>query len=292
MGVAAIWGSSFVIMADAITRYPMLAFLSLRFGIATVVLSLIMRGSLKKINRVNLRLGLPASVFLTAGYILQTASLVPAAQGGTTPARSAFLTGMYVILVPVIQSIIKRKFPQRGVVLGVIFALGGLWALSGLSLSGGGLTDWVRGDTLVFLSAVCWSTHMILLGTTTEKHDAPALAIIQMAVLTLISGLGSLIIGEHAGVPQGWQVWTALLITSVFCSALAYTAQTWVQTKIPASRVALILVLEPAFGGVVGWLAAGVVVLREAFGAALLILGMIFSETLASKKAEPEVMLQ
>ena len=127
---------------------------------------------------------------------------------------------------------------------------------------------------------------MLLLGTTTEEHDAPALAIIQMAVLAVIAGAGSLIIGERAGIPQGWQVWSALFITSILCSALAYTTQTWVQTKLPPARVALILVLEPAFGGAVGWLAAGAVILREAFGAVLLITGMIFSEAIAGKKAE------
>ncbi|MCL2680471.1 MAG: DMT family transporter [Coriobacteriia bacterium] len=279
--IALVWGSTFVLMADAIALYPMYAFLAIRFGIAAVVLALLRPEVFRKLTPANLKLGLMASVFLALGYILQTASLLPADQGGTTPARSAFLTGVYVILVPIAQSALRKKLPDWGVRIGVVFAIAGLWALSGLNLSTGGLADWVLGDTLVLLASFSYTAHMILLSFTKEEHSTTTLAVIQLAVVAVVSAAGSLLTGEAAGLPQGQTVWLAIAVTSILGSSLAFVVQTWAQRILPPARVALILVLEPVFGGIFGWSAAGAVPPREFFGAALLILGMISAEIIA-----------
>jgi drug/metabolite transporter (DMT)-like permease len=286
MGVAAVWGSTFVVMPYAVAHYPKLAFLAVRFAIASIALAATGPRVFKHIDKANLKLGLIAGVVLTLGYILQTARQLPADQGGTTPARSAFLTGMYVVLVPLISSLLHRKLPNRGIVIGVTLALAGLGALSGISFTGPILTHWVRGDTLVLLGAVAYSCHMLILGTANDRHDTRALALIQMVFLSLATGATSLVVGEHAGIPQGWQVWAVLLVTSLLASTLAYTVQTWAQLRLPPSRVALTLVLEPAFGGLFGWAVAGHVVLREAIGAALMLGGMVTSEAISARAAD------
>jgi drug/metabolite transporter (DMT)-like permease len=225
-------------------------------------------------------------MFLALGYVLQTASLLPADMGGTTPARSAFLTGVYVILVPIFQSVLKRKLPNWGVRIGVFFAIGGLWALSGLSLSSGGLYDWVLGDTLVLLSAFAYTIHMMVLSYTSSKHSTSTLAVIQLAGIAVVSAFGSVLAGEAAGIPSGQTVWLALLITGILGSSLAFVVQTWAQKTLAPARVALILVLEPVFGGIFGWSAAGAVSVRELIGAALLIGGMISAEIISAKRLE------
>jgi drug/metabolite transporter (DMT)-like permease len=287
MCVAAVWGSTFVVMQGAVARYPMFAFLSLRFALAAVTLAIAQPRAFKKFNKANLRLGIAASAFLAMGYILQTASLLPADQGGTTPARSAFLTGMYVVMVPVLSTAFRRKMPGRGIIIGVVLALAGLGALSGLSPSGG-VTHWVRGDSLVLGGALGYSLHMLVLGRAGQDHDARALSIIQMGMLAIICGVISVATGEHASAPTNPQVLVALLITSLFASTFAYTVQTWAQLKLPPSRVALILVLEPAFGGIFGWAVAGHVIWREVIGAGLMLAGMIISELLSARSAEAQ----
>ncbi|MCL2379566.1 MAG: DMT family transporter [Coriobacteriia bacterium] len=283
--IAVVWGSTFVLMADAIAQYPMYAFLAMRFGIATIVLVLLRPDILRKMTAENVKLGLSASIFLALGYILQTASLLPAEMGGTTPARSAFLTGVYVILVPIAQSAMRKRLPNWGVRLGVIFAVGGLWALSGLNLSDGGLVDWVLGDTLVLMAAFAYTAHMIILGLTSRKHSTTTLAVIQLGVVAMVSAFGSIITGEAAGLPQGQMVWFAILVTGILGSSLAFVVQTWAQKLLSPARVALILVLEPVFGGIFGWSAAGTVPGRELLGAVLLIGGMISAEAIATRRS-------
>jgi len=284
--VALVWGATFVLQADALREYPLYAFLAVRFGIAALILAAIQPSIFKKLNFDNVKFGVAAGVLLSLGYILQTASLLPADMGGTTPARSAFLTGVYVILVPIALSFMKRKLPNWGVRIGVILAAAGLYAISGLSLGEGGLADWVRGDTLVLLSAVAYAAHMILLSFQKERHSTSTLAVIQLSVIAIVTAFASTLTGEAAGMPSGQTVWMALLITSILGSSLAFVIMTWAQRILAPTTAALIFVLEPVFGGIFGWMAVGAVVPRELFGAALLIGGILSAELIAAKRLE------
>ena len=284
--VALVWGATFVLQADALTEYPLYAFLAVRFGIAAVVLAVLQPRIFAKLTVDNVKLGLAAGALLALGYVLQTASLLPADMGGTTPARSAFLTGVYVILVPIFFSLLKRKLPDWGVRIGVVLAVAGLWVLSGLNLSSGGLYDWVLGDTLVLLAALAYTAHMILLSFATEKHSTSTLAVIQLTVIAMVTAFASILTGEVAGMPTGQTVWMALLITGILGSSLAFVVQTWAQKTLSPSRVALIFVLEPVFGGIFGWSVAGAVEMRELIGAVLLIGGILSAEIIAARRLE------
>jgi len=284
--VALVWGATFVVQADALKEYPLYAFLAVRFGIAALLLTVLQPSVLRKLSFDNVKLGLSAGALLALGYILQTASLLPADMGGTTPARSAFLTGVYVILVPIFFSIIKKKLPDWGVRVGVVLAVAGLWVLSGLNLSSGGIYDWVLGDTLVLLAALAYTAHMILLSFAKEKHSTSTLAVIQLATIAVVTAFASILTGEVAGMPSGQTVWLALLITGILGSALAFVVQTWAQKTLLPSRVALIFVLEPVFGGIFGWSVAGAVDMRELVGAALLIGGILSAEIIAARKMD------
>ena len=275
LAVAAVWGAAFVVVDDAIAVYPMYAFLSWRFAVATLAFVIIFPRVLTRIDLPNVRLGVFAGLLLTAGYILQTWGLDGAR--ATTPARAAFITGLYVVLTPLMQAVILRRAPRKATMLGAAIALVGLWFLSG----GGAEGRLVFGDWLVVACAFAYAAHIIVLGSTDERHDTAALTIIQLAVAAVICGSISLLT-EDAGLPTDTSVWIAIVATGVFASAVAFGVQTWAQRRIPPSRVALILVTETAFGGVFGWWAAGIAPLREVVGASIMMGGMLTSEAVAA----------
>lgn len=277
VGVAAIWGATFVVVADAIALYPMYGFLAWRFGVATVAFVLFFPRVVKRIDRVNLRTGLVAGAFLTAGYIFQTWGLD--GETATTPARAAFITGLYVVITPLLQAILLKRRPRKATLIGAAIALLGLWLLSGITSSG--LGGWLLGDTFIVVCALAYSVHMIVLGSTGEKHDVMALTLIQLATVTVVCAVISAI-KEKPGVPTNPSVIIAILVCGVLASTVAFIVQTWAQSKLPPARVALILVTEPAFGGIIGWASAGVWPLREVLGAAAMLGGMVVSEVVAA----------
>lgn len=282
VGLAAIWGGTFVMVSDAISRYPMYGFLAWRFGVATVAFIVFYPRVLKRLDRANLSWGLLAGAFLSAGYIFQTWGLDGATR--TTPARAAFITGLYVILTPLLQAVIMRKMPRKSTVLGAVIALAGLWLLSGIGAVAGG---WVLGDTLVAVCALAYSIHMIVLGSTGKGHDVGALTFVQLVTVTVVC---TVIAGvkERPPLPSDPSVIFAILFTGVLASALAFVIQTWAQSKLPPARVALILVMEPAFGGLIGWAVAGAWPMREVLGASAMLGGMIVSEMVAAMAPESE----
>jgi drug/metabolite transporter (DMT)-like permease len=275
VAVAAVWGTTFVLVADTVARYPMFGFLGLRFLVATVSFVALYPRVLKRLSRDNLKMGLIAGVLLSGGYIFQTWGLAP--DVGTTPARAAFITGLYVVIVPLLQAVWLRRMPRAATAIGAGLAFAGLWFLSGAGAGGG----WSTGDTLVAVCALAYSLHMIALGSTDERHDTAALTLIQMATTAVICSGISLVV-EKPGLPTDPFVWVSIVFTGVVASTVAFVIQTWAQRRIPPARVALILVTEPAFGGLFGWSMAGVFPPREVVGAALMLGGMIVSEAVAA----------
>lgn len=286
VSVAMVWGATFVVVADAIALYPIFAFLSVRFIIASLAFLIMFPRVLTRFRRKDMRIAVPAGILLSIGYIFQTLALLPADQGGTTPARTAFLTGMYVVLVPIIQMFVLRKRPNKGTAAGMVLALAGLWFMSGLTLQGA--TDWALGDSYVLISAFAYSLHMILLGQSDESNDTLALTFVQLVIVAAISGFMSVFNGEHAGIPTSGTVWFGLITCGIFASAIAFVIQTWAQQILPPSRVALVLISEPAFGGLFGWMMASSFPPREVLGASLMVAGMIVSEYISSKLATSE----
>ena len=136
LGVACVWGWAFVAVADAIALYPMYAFLAWRFALASVAFVVFYPRVLSRLSRENLRTGLVAGVLLAGGYIFQTWGLDGATK--TTPARAAFITGLYVVITPLLQALVLRRRPRNSTLLGGAVALAGLWVLSGIGTSVGG----------------------------------------------------------------------------------------------------------------------------------------------------------
>ena len=276
VAVAVVWGWAFLAVADAIVLYPMYAFLAWRFALASVAFVAFYPKVLRRLSRASLTMGLVAGLVLSAGYILQTWGLDGATK--TTPARAAFITGLYVIITPLLQAVLLRRRPRTSTVVGGLVALCGLWLLSGIGSSQGG---WVLGDTLVVLCAVAFAVHITVLGSTGEHHDTSVLTLVQLVTVAVVCGVISAI-KEQAPLPRNPSVIGAIVLCGVLASAVAFAVQTWAQRRLPPSRVALILVTETAWGGVFGWSAAGVWPVREVVGAAAMFAGLIISEAWAA----------
>jgi drug/metabolite transporter (DMT)-like permease len=267
VGVAAIWGGTFVMVKDAVARYPLYGFLSLRFGIAVLAFVLLFPSAVRRFRRGTVGVGLLAGAFLTAGYVFQTWGLQ-----GTSASKAAFITGMFVVITPVMQALLLRRPPRWATVVGVVLAVVGLWFLSGASADG-----WSVGDTRVFLCAVAYSAHMIVLGSLGHAHDPRSLTLVQLATVAVACGATSLL-AERPGLPSDVSVWVALVVTGVLASAVAFGIQTYAQRHLSPTKTALILITEPAFGGVFGWFAGERLGVSGVAGSALILSGMVFAE--------------
>ncbi|MHB8761711.1 MAG: DMT family transporter [Coriobacteriia bacterium] len=271
VAVAAVWGSTFVVVKDAVSVYPLYAFLSLRFLIAVVAFAIVLPASIRLLRPSTLGVGLLAGVFLTAGYVFQTWGLQ-----ATSASNAAFITGMFVVITPALQALVLRRPPRAATLVGVVLAVAGLWLLSG---AGDG--RWNAGDTRVLLCAVAYSAHMIVLGSVGHHHDVRPFTLVQLAVVAVACGAISLVT-EPLGLPQEGSVWVALIVTGVFASALAFAVQTYAQRFLSPTKTALILITEPAFGGLFGWIAGERLGLSGAAGAALILAGMAAAELLGA----------
>lgn len=271
IAVAAVWGGTFVVVKDAVSQYPLYAFLALRFAIAVVAFAIVIPSSVRLMRRDTLTMGLLAGVFLTAGYVFQTWGLQD-----TSASKAAFITGMFVVITPALQALILRRVPKRTTVLGVMLAVVGLWLLSG-----GGGDGWNVGDTRVLLCAVAYSAHMIVLGSVGDRHDVRPLTLVQLATVAVVCGAISLVT-EPLGLPGDSSVWVALVITGVFASAVAFAVQTYAQQFLSPSKTALILITEPAFGGIFGWIAGERLGVGGFAGSLLILSGMVVAELLGT----------
>jgi len=272
--VAAVWGGTFVVVKDVVSRYPVNAFLAWRFALATLALVAAFPSAVRRLDRRAAGTGIVAGLFLTAGYVFQTWGLE-----STSASKAAFVTGMFVVITPVLQAVVLRHAPRKETVAGVAAATVGLWLLSG-----GPSGAWNSGDTRVLLCAVAYSMHMIVLGSLGKRHDPVGLTVVQLATVAAVTTALSAAF-EQPTLPTDARLLGAIALTAVFGSAAAFVVQTYAQRVIAPSTVALILVTEPAFGGLFGWLAGERLGLRGAAGAALILTAMIYVELLGTRKA-------
>jgi drug/metabolite transporter (DMT)-like permease len=270
--VTAIWGYTFVVVRDAVRIYPVVPFLSLRFCLAALLLTpLLLRG------HNDLRAGILPGVALGAGYLCQTVGLQY-----TTASQAGLLTGLFVVFTPVLEMAVYRTGPRQVTVVAVIAAFTGtalLAAPGGVAVS----RLQVLGDGLEILTAIAFSVHLLLLGRATTGRDTGQLAFAQIATAAVAFTIGASATGGYPS-PDG-QVWTALLITAGLATAAAFWIQTRVQQYLSPSRTALVLVLEPAFATLFGFLLAGDSFTRvQAAGAALILTAIVGHESVVARR--------
>lgn len=274
VGVAVVWGGTFVMVKDAVNAYPLYSFLGVRFAIAVIAFVAIFPRSVARMTRSTAGVGTLAGAFLCAGYVFQTWGLQD-----TTASNAAFITGMFVVITPIMQAVLLRFMPRPATILGAVVAVAGLWLLSG-----GGGSGWNVGDVRVLLCAVAYSAHMIVLGSIGKRHDVFALTLMQLAVTAAFCfGAALSPWTEPFSMPGSASVWVALSVTGILASAVAFAVQTYAQRYVPPARTALILITEPAFGGIFGWFAGERLGVGGFVGAGLILAGMIAAEVVGAR---------
>jgi drug/metabolite transporter (DMT)-like permease len=243
--VTAIWGITFVQIKDALELYPLFAFLAVRFAIAVAVLAVPAARRVRSLGRDGAVAGLLLGSLLAAGYALQTAGLER-----TTVSSTGFITGMYVVLTPLIALLLYRARIGVAAWGGVVLATAGLAMLSGIHAGS------ATGDLLVLAAAAVYSLQIVLMERYAPRFDALAFTFVEMASAFLGLLVVALALGD-LGVPRGWTVWGALLVTGVFASALGYLVQTWAQRRTSATRTALAFTMEPVWTAFFGYTLAG-----------------------------------
>ena len=239
LAVTAVWGVTFVQVKDAVAIYPLFAFLAVRFVLATCVLAGPGARRVHSLRRRGAGAAAALGLLLAAGYALQTAGLER-----TTVSSTGFITGLYVVLTPLIALAIFRAW------IGVALATVGLAMLTGVH------ADSATGDLLVLAGAAVYSLQIVLMERFAPQYDALAFTLVEMAA----AAAGLLVVALARGdlsVPHGWTVWGALLVTGIFASALAYLVQTWAQRRTSATRTALAFTMEPVFAALFGYTLAG-----------------------------------
>jgi len=265
--VTAVWGWTFVLVKEAVTQYPTLPFLQIRFALALLVMAVLVR---RLPTRRELKIGLVIGGVLAAGYLTQTVGLTT-----TSPGNAGLITGLFVVFTPLLNRVFGGVIHWWTWVATVL-------SLAGLVFLTGGPSGMGLGDVLVLGCAVLFALHIVLLGKWSPGLPAAPLAMVQMAACTVLFSAG----GTWSLRLPSASVWFAIVITGVFASALAFYIQTWAQGFISPNRTALILATEPAWA-----LAAAVVLAGQRLGlvqavGAVLVLGAIVGHELASLKFE------
>jgi drug/metabolite transporter (DMT)-like permease len=245
IAITAVWGVTFVQVKDALALYPLFAFLAVRFAIATLTLAVPGTRRVRSLGRDGMAAGALLGLLLAAGYALQTAGLER-----TTVSGTGFITGMYVVLTPLIALAFFRSRIATVTWAGVAVSTVGLALLSGVHAGS------AVGDLLVLGGAAVYSLQIVLLERFAPRHDAIAFTLVEMAAACAGLGVVAVARGE-LGVPHGWTVWGALLVTGVFASALGFLVQTWAQRSTSATRTALAFTMEPVFAALFGITLAG-----------------------------------
>lgn len=279
VGIAAVWGLTFVTVKDATAVYPTLQFLAWRFAVAVVAFVALFPGSLRRLDRRAVVVGTVAGVWLAAGYVTQTVGLH--IMTGNASSRSGFITGMFVVITPVLQVLVMKHTPKPSTVFGVVLGTAGLWLLSA-----DGPAGWTLADTLVLACAFAYAAQLIVIGKWAKDADVAALTLMQLLVAVVGCAIGGVML-EPLRVPTGWSLWGALLLTGVLASAVAFWVQTAALRHLSPTRTAIILIMEPVFAGVFGFALRGERLGLEGWiGSALIFAGMVAAEVLGPWLAE------
>jgi len=266
--VALIWGSTFVLVKQSVARFPVYAFLSIRFALATAVLLLLFGQRLKLLNAQMVLAGIVIGLSLFGGYAFQTIGLQY-----TTASKAGFVTGLSVVIVPILSVWLLKRIPGRQALLGVVLSTIGLALLT----LGQDLTS-SYGDLIVLGCAFCFALHITIVSVFAPRTDALALTIVQLLVVAVLSGAVSLVTASWPGtIPTN--IWVAAGFTGVLATAMAFAVQNTVQTWTTATHTALIFASEPVFAALFGYLLAGERLTEWALvGCVLILAGTLLAE--------------
>ncbi len=286
--VVAIWGSTFVLIKSALTDASPAAFNLARMSLAFFVLLAAYWRSLRNIRPWQIGAGAIVGLCLAAGYQFQTIGLLT-----TTPSRSAFITGLVVVLVPLFCIVPALRppgahMPRWNAFLGAAVAFLGIVLLTTPAEANSLMPDWSaisRGDILTFGCSIGFALHCIALGHASPRIDFRPLAVLQVGFCAVFMAISLPFMGQpHLNLTP--RLVAALLIAAVLATAAAFSVQSWAQSILPPSHTALLITLEPVFAWITSFLVLGErLTRRPATGALLILAGIALTELIPQPHA-------
>lgn len=269
--ICVFWGMSFILVKQAIEEINLYYFIFLRFIVATSILLVIFSRRLRHLNLKLIRDGVILGGFLFIAFITQTVGLQY-----TSASNAGFITGLHVVLVPLVLAIFFKKMPALTATVGAVIAAAGLFFLT--------VSDQFtinKGDVWVILCSVSVAFQVILTGWYAVRHDVYLLALVQLITVLFLSGIATIVV-EGATMPLTALspfVIMVIIVMAIFATAFNFTVQLWAQQYTTPTRAAVIYTMEPVFAALFAYLWGGEVLnVRGYLGAAMIFLGIILSE--------------
>lgn len=268
IAVTVVWGLTFSLVKRTMESVPPFVFMTYRFSLAFLVMLPACARSLRRLNRRTLAAGCLLGLFLYGAYTFQTLGLQRTSAG-----NAGFITGLFVVFVPVLSTLVLKKRPGLLSLASVALAVVGLGFLSlqpGLRVK--------SGDLLVLACAFTYSLHIIFMDRFVAEHDLLLLTLVQMGVVALLQA-GSAFIGEDFILPRGGFAWMTIAVCGVLASSVAFFIQAWAQREISPVRTSVVLIMEPVFSVLFGMLLlAERLTWRGWLGCGLMLAGMLVTE--------------
>jgi len=279
--VTILWGGTFVIVKEALNDISSMAFLFARFSIAGIILLPFMRK--RNFTKQNILPGIFLGALLFAEFAVQTIGLK-----FTSATKSGFLTGTAVIMVPLLQVLIEKRKPTKGVIIGTILVLIGISFLSSggssiLNLFSDIGSNFNLGDFLTLISALFFALYIIYLDIETSKHDFRVLLFLQFITTSFLAEIFLFLFSatnlEPIKIDLTQNLIFAVAYTSIFATLLATALQTKYQKDVTPAKAGIIFSFEPIFSAIFAFFILGEIITNFGyFGAALIVLGLLISE--------------
>lgn len=281
--ITLIWGATFVVIKNALADVTPLFFNAVRMSVAALTLALVFHRELPRLSFGALRYGGIIGGLLWVGNELQTSGM-----RYTTASKSAFLTGLSVVLVPIFAALFWKSRISRWSMAGVVMAFAGLYLLTiPASGAGGGmnLRSVNHGDLLTLGAALVFAFHMIYMEHATRDENWRQIAIVQTAVAALLM-IVAVPVAEKVSIVWSTRVIAGVLITGFLSLALSFSIQAWAQQFTPATHTALIFTLEPVFAWLTSFVFLGERLGgRGMLGGLLILCGVLISEEKGSAES-------
>ncbi len=300
LGVVLVWGTTFSLVKAALAETTPWVFNLLRMTLAFAVLAAVNWPSLRGTTRMDLKLSAAAGLFLGLGYQLQTTGLM-----FTTAPKAAFITGLVVVIVPLMSALpgvappgsLKPSFDTYA---GAGLAFAGLLLMTTPPGAGMALFEGIRlGEWLCLGCAAAFAAHLLMLARAAPRLSARRLGTLQIGFAALVM-LVTLPLGGRPWIHSihgihgnhGTAIlWIALAVTAVLATAAAFTIQSWAQQHMPASHTALIFTLEPVFAWLTSLLFFGEQLGQRALlGAGTILAGILLAELRPTSRGRSQLL--
>ncbi|MBE7728865.1 DMT family transporter [Komagataeibacter sp. FXV3] len=279
MAVTFCWGGTFLAVHLVQQYCGPLFFVGVRFGTASLMGIAVFHRALRGVTATEIRAGMAIGLCMCVAYASQTYGLRT-----ISSSRSAFLTALYVPMVPLAQWVVLRRRPHLMSWVGIGLAFCGLMLLSGTGAASGGFGP---GECATLLAAVATTGEIILIGRFAGRGDSRRITVVQLVVTGVLALAAMPVMGE--GLPAFSWAWIAGGVGLGAASVMIQLTMNWAQKAVSPTRATIIYAGEPVWGGIVGWIAGDVLPATSVAGAACIVAGVLASELrLPARKRSPD----